>query len=160
IRVAHPAARRRTDCQRTRVIHSSQFTIHTHRSAALSIVNGQVNRMSIDLSPEEFRRLGYRAVDALAEHFASFADRPARSPGPDAIRHHLMDRDVPQEGTDADRLLDDIASIVLRYPMGNGSPRFFGWVNSPAAPLAVLADLLAAGLNPSVAGGDHAATYI
>jgi aromatic-L-amino-acid/L-tryptophan decarboxylase len=44
--------------------------------------------------------------------------------------------------------------------MGNGSPRFFGWVNSPAAPLGVLAELLAAGLNPSVAGGDHAATYV
>ena len=44
--------------------------------------------------------------------------------------------------------------------MGNSSPRFFGWVNSSAAPLCVLAELLAAGLNPSVAGGDHAATYV
>jgi glutamate/tyrosine decarboxylase-like PLP-dependent enzyme len=44
--------------------------------------------------------------------------------------------------------------------MGNASPRFFGWVNSPPAPIAVLAELLAAGLNPSVAGGDHAATYV
>ncbi|HEY3231323.1 MAG TPA: pyridoxal-dependent decarboxylase, partial [Roseiflexaceae bacterium] len=49
---------------------------------------------------------------------------------------------------------------VLPYPMGNTSPRFFAWVNSPSAPLAVLAELLAAGLNSSVAGGDHAATYI
>jgi glutamate/tyrosine decarboxylase-like PLP-dependent enzyme len=44
--------------------------------------------------------------------------------------------------------------------MGNISPRFFGWINSPAAPLGVLADLLAGGLNASVAGGDHAATYV
>jgi glutamate/tyrosine decarboxylase-like PLP-dependent enzyme len=71
-----------------------------------------------------------------------------------------MDAPAPQEGSDPETLLDEIASKMLRYPMGNGSPRFFGWVNSPAAPLAVLADLLASGLNPSVAGGDHAATYV
>jgi aromatic-L-amino-acid decarboxylase len=53
-----------------------------------------------------------------------------------------------------------VAAKVLRYPMGNSSPRFFAWVNSTAAPLAIIAELLAAGLNPSVAGGDHAATYI
>jgi glutamate/tyrosine decarboxylase-like PLP-dependent enzyme len=44
--------------------------------------------------------------------------------------------------------------------MGNNSPRFFAWVNSPAAPLGVLAELLAGSLNSSVAGGDHAATYV
>ena len=44
--------------------------------------------------------------------------------------------------------------------MGNASPRFFAWVNSPPAPLGVIAELLAAGLDPSVAGGDHAGTYI
>ena len=27
----------------------------------------------IDLSPEEFRRLGYRAIDLLTEHFAALA---------------------------------------------------------------------------------------
>jgi len=44
--------------------------------------------------------------------------------------------------------------------MGNSSPRFMGWVNSPPAPLGVIAELLAASLDPSVAGGDHAATYV
>jgi aromatic-L-amino-acid/L-tryptophan decarboxylase len=44
--------------------------------------------------------------------------------------------------------------------MGNSSPRFFAWVNSPPAPMGVLAELLAAAHDPSVAGGDHAATYV
>jgi aromatic-L-amino-acid decarboxylase len=116
--------------------------------------------VGIDISPEEFRRLGYRAIDLLTEHLAALANEPSRSPVPEAIRRDLMDAPAPQEGSDPETLLDEIASKMLRYPMGNGSPRFFGWVNSPAAPLAVLADLLASGLNPSVAGGDHAATYV
>jgi glutamate/tyrosine decarboxylase-like PLP-dependent enzyme len=44
--------------------------------------------------------------------------------------------------------------------MGNGHPRFFGWINSPPTPVGVVGDLLAAALNPSCAGGDHAAIYV
>ena len=32
----------------------------------------------IDMSPDEFRRLGYRAVDLLADDLASLHDRPCR----------------------------------------------------------------------------------
>jgi glutamate/tyrosine decarboxylase-like PLP-dependent enzyme len=116
--------------------------------------------MPIDLSAEEFRRLGYRAVDLLTEQFAALPDGPCRTPVPDAERRALMDRPVPRHGADPDAVLDDIASTILPYPMGNSSPRFFAWVNSSATPFAVIAELLAAGLNPSVAGGDHAATYV
>ena len=56
----------------------------------------------IDISAEEFRRLGYRAVDLLAEHFASLAEQPCRSPVPDDIRHELMDRPVPEVPSDAE----------------------------------------------------------
>jgi glutamate/tyrosine decarboxylase-like PLP-dependent enzyme len=44
--------------------------------------------------------------------------------------------------------------------MGNGHPRFFGWVNSPPSHAGVIAEFLAAALNPSVAGGDHGAVYL
>ena len=67
---------------------------------------------------------------------------------------------LPDAGQPADEVLEAVANSVLPYPMGNASPRFFAWVNSPAAPLGVLAELLAAGMNASVAGGDHAATYV
>ena len=117
-------------------------------------------RPGIDIPPEEFRRLGYRAIDLLTDHFAALADRPCRAPVPESVRRELMERPIPMEGADADALLDDVAANILSYPMGNSSPRFFGWVNSSAAPLCTLAELLAAGLNPSVAGGDHAATYV
>ncbi len=71
-----------------------------------------------------------------------------------------MEQPLPDGPTEADALLEYVGSRILPYPMGNNSPRFFGWVNSSAIPLASLAELLASGLNPSVAGGDHAATYV
>ena len=122
--------------------------------------NNDDERPFMDIPPGEFRRLGYRAVDLLAEHFAALSRQPCRTPVPAEVRRELMEQPLPDRGADADALLDDVASKILAYPMGNNNPRFFGWVNSPAAPLAALAELLAAGLNPSVAGGDHAATYV
>jgi glutamate/tyrosine decarboxylase-like PLP-dependent enzyme len=49
---------------------------------------------------------------------------------------------------------------VEPYPFGNGHPRFYGWVNSPPSVIGVFAEALAAAMNPSVAGGNHAATYV
>ncbi len=116
--------------------------------------------MPIDLSPEEFRRLGYRAVDMLADRLAQLHDLPVRRPVPPDLREKILHQPVPEDVTDADTLLTTIQSDILPYPMGNASSRFFAWVNSPPAPLGIIAELLAAGHNASVAGGDHAATYI
>jgi glutamate/tyrosine decarboxylase-like PLP-dependent enzyme len=59
-----------------------------------------------------------------------------------------------------EELLQEFTRDVARYPFGNGHPRFFGWVNSPPAPIAILSEVLAAAMNPSVAGGNHAAVYV
>lgn len=114
----------------------------------------------IDLSPEEFRQLGYRAVDLLAEKLATIHDAPTRQPVPADLRQRILHQPLPETGRDPADLLEIFANDVLPYPMGNSSPRFFAWVNSTAAPLGILAELLAAGLNPSAAGGDHGAIYV
>jgi glutamate/tyrosine decarboxylase-like PLP-dependent enzyme len=117
-------------------------------------------RMSLDLSPEEFRQLGYRAVDLLAEQLASIPTGPARRMLTEAQRQALMHQPLPEEPQPPQALIERYASDILPYPMGNNSPRFFAWVNSPAAPLGILAEMLAAGVNASLAGGDHAGTYV
>lgn len=114
----------------------------------------------LDLSPDEFRQLGYQVIDMIAQRLAVNADAPVRQPVPPDVRDELMRQPIPQEGSDPADLLARVESLVLSYPMGNSSPRFFAWVNSPPAPLGILGELLAAAHNPSVAGGDHAATYV
>ena len=114
----------------------------------------------LDLTPEQFRTLGYRAVDLIAAQLAALPTAPARNPMTDEARHQLMEQVLPETGTDPADLLEAVGADILPYPMGNISPRFFGWVNSPAAPLGILAEMLAAALNSSVAGGDHGATYV
>src|SRR5262245_1131996 len=95
--------------------------------------NGEV-RPAIDMAPDELRRFGYRAADLLVEHTESLPRTPCRSPVPESVRHALMHQPLPVGPSDADSLLEYIESTIYRYPMGNSSSRFFGWVNSPAAP--------------------------
>lgn len=114
----------------------------------------------IDLSPEEFRELGYRAVDVLAAQLAGLRAAPVRQPTTEAFRQRIMSQPLPETESDPRAVLETFAADILPRPMGNASPRFFAWVNSPPAPFAILAELLAAALDPSVAGGDHAATYV
>jgi len=114
----------------------------------------------LDMTPNEFRRIGHRTVDLLADYFESLPHRACRTPVPHDVQRELMHQPVPDAGTDVDVLLDYLQSTVLPYPMGNGSPRFYAWANSPPAPIGAIGDFIAAAMNPSVAGGDHAATYL
>lgn len=107
-----------------------------------------------------FRRSAHRAVDVVVGHLSGVRGRPVFVPMQPGQRLALLDEPLPEQGTSPDAILDQFCQRVLPHPMGNGHPRFFGWVNSPPAPAGVLAEFLAATMNPSCAGGDHAAIYL
>jgi glutamate/tyrosine decarboxylase-like PLP-dependent enzyme len=113
-----------------------------------------------DWSEEEIKRVGYRVVDMIAGYLTSLPDRPVFRPCPPDLIGDFSERPLPQAGQDVDSLLTEFASKVASYPFGNGHPRFFGWVNSPPAIIGVFAEALAAAMNPSCAGGNHAAIYV
>jgi len=113
-----------------------------------------------DLDSERFRRLAHDAVDLVADYLAGIGEAPVFRPMTPAERTTLMQEPLGATGIDPEALLERFRAAVLPHAMGNGHPRFFGWVNSPPAPIGVVADFLAAALNPSCAGGDHAAIYV
>jgi aromatic-L-amino-acid decarboxylase len=96
----------------------------------------------------------------IADYLATLPDRPVFQPCPPDLIDTFVDGQVPQSGEGVDALLDEFASKVASYPFGNGHPRFFGWVNSPPTIIGVFAEALAASMNPSCAGGNHAAIYV
>ncbi|WP_031069524.1 pyridoxal phosphate-dependent decarboxylase family protein [Streptomyces sp. NRRL WC-3742] len=108
----------------------------------------------------DFRAAAHTAADLVSDYLAELPDRPVWQPMAGAARAALLDAPLPAEGRPLDELLAAIGRDVLPYPMGNGNPRFFGWVNSAPAPAGVLATLAAAAMNPSSAGGDHADVHL
>ncbi len=109
---------------------------------------------------DEIRRVGRRVADLIASHLADDADGPPFRPVPPALVTGVFAEPLPSGGTSVDAILDDFEAHVAPYPFGNGHARFFGWVNSPPAFVGVFAEALAAAMNPSVAGGNHAAVYV
>jgi glutamate/tyrosine decarboxylase-like PLP-dependent enzyme len=114
----------------------------------------------VDIEAETFRRLGHQVVDLAADYLAGIADGPVYQRTPQVDRQALMEMPLPERGLDPVSILATFERLVLPYPMGNGHPRFHGWVNSPPAPIGVIAEFLAALMNPASTGGDFSAIYV
>ena len=112
------------------------------------------------LDARAIEALGARVVALVAEHFCGMRAGRVFTPMAHESRRALMTAALPAQGLAPEAILERIARDILPFPMGNGHPRFFGWVNSPPVPLAALTEMLAAAMNPSCAGGDHAAIYL
>ncbi|HUP27373.1 MAG TPA: pyridoxal-dependent decarboxylase [Chloroflexia bacterium] len=114
------------------------------------------------LDPEEWsdlRALGHRMVDDMFEYLETLRERPVWQPMPDDVRQTFT-TPLPQEGQPAGEVYEEFKQNVLAYPMGNIHPRFWGWVMGNGTPLGMLADMLAAGVNPNMGGGDHAGVQV
>lgn len=114
----------------------------------------------MQLTNEEFRRLGHMAVDIASDYLSGLSARPVFRRMKDDERQTLMTMLMPAEPLSGEEILRRTVEQILPHPMGNGHPRFFGWVNSPPALMAIITEIFAAAMNPSCAGGDHAAIYL
>ncbi|HEX7020202.1 MAG TPA: pyridoxal-dependent decarboxylase [Gemmatimonadaceae bacterium] len=113
-------------------------------------------------TPEEwadFRALAHRMVDDMCGYLETLRDRPAWSEMPASVRSALAEP-VPHSGIGASEAYAQFQRNVLPYPTGNIHPRFFGWVKGTGTPLAMMADMLAAGLNPHLAGFNQAPALV
>ncbi len=108
---------------------------------------------------DEFRRLAREMVDDMIDHFAATRERPVWRSMPPDVRSAL-DEPVPWEGEGAESAYQSFVRNVRPYPNGNAHPRFFGWVQGNGTPLGMMADMLASGLNPHLAGFDQAPTLV
>jgi glutamate/tyrosine decarboxylase-like PLP-dependent enzyme len=108
---------------------------------------------------EHLRSLGHRMVDDMMDHLRSVATRPAWQPVPPAARERLCEP-LPLCESDPHAVYECFRRDVLPYGNGNTHPRFWGWVQGTGTPLGMLADMLAAGMNPHMAGFEQSAVLV
>ena len=120
------------------------------------IVAEAANEESLDPQDwEEFRSLAHRMLDDMLDHLSTLRDRPAWQPMPQSVRTHFTGP-LPKEPQDAAEVYQEFLQNILPYTNGNRHPRFWGWVQGNGTPLGMLADMLASGMNPHLAGFDQA----
>jgi glutamate/tyrosine decarboxylase-like PLP-dependent enzyme len=108
---------------------------------------------------DEFRSLAHRMVDDTIAHLSSLHEQPAWREMPSEVRASFREP-LPIDGSGADEAYRAFAERVRPYPNGNLHPRFWGWVQGNGTPLGMMADMLAAALNPHLAGFDQAPALV
>ncbi|MGB7926223.1 MAG: aminotransferase class I/II-fold pyridoxal phosphate-dependent enzyme [Pyrinomonadaceae bacterium] len=114
------------------------------------------------LDPDDWqamRALGHRMLDDMMDYLETVRERPVWQPVSDEVRAHLK-RPLPVDAEGAEQAYRDFTEHVLPYPLGNIHPRFWGWVNGTGTPFAMLAEMLAAGMNPNVGGFNQVPVYV
>ncbi|WP_257458330.1 pyridoxal-dependent decarboxylase [Archangium lipolyticum] len=102
------------------------------------------------LSPEEFRRLGHRMVDWIADYWSRLESFPVRSAvAPGEVMAKLPEH-PPEEGLGGEAgwesVFRDLENVVLPGVTHWQSPSFFAYFPANASGPAVLGELLSAGL--------------
>ena len=105
---------------------------------------------------EEFRALAHRMVDDSLEFLRTLRERAPWESMPRETRDALTNQPVPRLPESAERAYSDFTHHVLPFTNGNRHPRFWGWIQGSGTPLAMMADMLAAGMNAHLAGLDQA----
>lgn len=114
------------------------------------------------LDPEDWqaiRELGHQMLDDMLDYLKEVRERPVWQPAPQDVRQQFK-QPLPLEPQAPEKIYQQFKETTLAYPMGNIHPRFWGWVMGSGTPTGMLAEMLAAGLNPNLGGGDHAAAWM
>lgn len=105
-----------------------------------------------DLSPHEFRQLGYRVIDMIADYYDSLNELPVFPAHSSAEVSACFNEPLPQEGQAAETILDEWAEKVLPNSTHIGSPRYFGFVMGSGTMIGTVAEALAAAVNTNAGG--------
>ena len=136
-------------------------TDKTSRDTALPVETSSSHDPSpLAMDAETFYHLGMLAVEIATEYLEGIPHQPVYRPMQPSDRQLLLYQQLPEYGRSPETLFDFFEQHILPHAMGNQHPRFAAWVNPAGAPIGMLAEFLAAVMNPSAAGGDHAAIYV
>jgi len=108
---------------------------------------------------EAMRALGHQMVDDLIDYWAGIREQKIWRPIPDEVKL-VFDLPIPEEGQSPEEVYREFKEYIFPYNKGNVHPRFFAWIQGTGTPMGTFGDLLASGMNPNTAIGEHSAMYV
>lgn len=109
---------------------------------------GQEDDGSLDPTDwTRFRILAHQAIDRIIDLQEGIRQEPAWRPIPTGLEARFKSP-IPQKGEGLEAAVREFEELVLPFPTGNIHPRFWGWAAGSGSPTGILAEALAAGLNP------------
>ncbi len=99
-------------------------------------------------------------LDDMLLQLATLREQPAWQPMPGRVQSALTGGQPPQEGAAIAKVYREFVTNIAPYGTGNRHPRAWGWVRGTGTPVAMLAEMLAAGLNSHVGSGHSAPVLV
>src|SRR6187455_236 len=99
----------------------------------------------------EMEKLGMQMVSDMMHNLSTVRDRKVWQAPPPEVKKYFQ-QPPPAEGIAPEEVYEPFRKNILPYPTGNIHPRFWGWVMGSGTPFAMLADMLAAGINLNQGG--------
>ena len=131
-------------------------------ASARDTASSQHTEISVDAAtldprtPEEWAALraeAHRMLDGALDSLEGIRESRCWQPMPDRLRAEFASAPVPEQGSALWQVHKTFVTDIAPYATANRSPRAWGWVRGQGTPVAMLADMLAAGLNAHVGGG-------
>ncbi len=108
---------------------------------------------------QAMEQLGTQMVADMMRHLSTVRERKVWQAPPEAVKQYFRQA-PPAEGTTAAQVYRDFKTNILPYPTGNIHPRFWGWVMGTGTPLAMMADMLASGINLNQGGANQVGSLV
>lgn len=122
----------------------------------------EIETNNLTLDPEDWdqlRDLAHRMVDDMFAQTETLREQPAWQPMPEQVKQSL-DEPLPVDPQPAEQVYQQFAANVMPYTSGNRHPRAWGWVRGNGTLLAMMAEMLSAGINAHLGGGNQAPALV
>jgi aromatic-L-amino-acid decarboxylase len=111
----------------------------------------QPEQVTAEALAAEHHRLGTAVTGLVSDYVGSLDDRPVATTATPAELLARFEGPLPDDGIDAQHVLDLIDRDVVRHSIAISSPRYFGLFNPAPVPVAVWVDALCSALNQNAA---------
>ncbi|MEP6513774.1 MAG: amino acid decarboxylase, partial [Parafilimonas sp.] len=91
-------------------------------------------------------QLGVQMVKEMMQFLSTVRERKVWQAPTEEVKDFFQ-QPLPVEPELHEKIYADFKSKILPYPTGNIHPRFWGWVMGNGTPFALLAEMLASGIN-------------
>lgn len=109
---------------------------------------------------DAFDALGSETVRMLGAYLRALPGEPVDRAVPKDVRQRLVALPLPEHGQSPQEILDFLRREIMPWPIATGHKRSYGWVNSPPAPISLLADAVASTMDCGLDGFDHSAIFL
>ena len=102
------------------------------------------------MNKDEFREVGHRVVDLLAEYLENIEGKPVFPNVEPWVLSNLFDEPLPLDSSSAEAVLGELEQKLLPNCTHVGHPGYMGLITPSPSPIGIIADFICSALNQNI----------